>query len=174
MRRPPESVRTPPEIVRTPTEIMRSHLPDPSTARTDLAQFLADQVSTLETEAAHLWETYDLPARASAPTRAAFDTTPETILLERYLTASNRLRRQSLDELARLRRDAPPTPAPIEPQPPITAPPAPPQFEPSLQRDEPEPRAPQHLSSLTHHDFDSLVPSSYTPQTLPVTIARPT
>ena len=67
MRRPPESVRTHPEIVCTPTEIMRSHLPDPSTARTDLAQFLADQVSTLETEAAHLWETYDLPAPPIRP-----------------------------------------------------------------------------------------------------------
>ena len=180
MRRPPESVRTHPEIVRTPTEIVRSHLPDPSTARTDLAQFLADQVSTLETEAAHLWETYDLPARQSAPTRAAFDTTPETILLERYLTASNRLRRQSLDELARLRRDAPYTPAPVEPHTPApieptpsahspeTLAPSPLTTNPSPSRNEPRPPVPLSLDWL-----DDLLPPSPTFTTVPLAISRP-
>ena len=202
MRRPPESVRTHPEIVRTPTEIMRSHLPDPSTARTDLAQFLADQVTALETEAAHLWETYDLPARASAPTRAAFDTTPETILLERYLTASNRLRRQSLDELARLRRDAPytpapiepHTPAPIEPQPPAPIEPQPPSAinlnpeipaasnrprpEPSSQPNEPSPTAvspqlPNHQPlTPTAHAFLGLTLTPPTFTTVPISVSR--
>ena len=129
---PPDSMRRPPESVRTPPEIVRSHLPDPSTARTDLAQFLADQVSALESEAAHLWETYDLPSRQSAPTRAAFKPSPDLILLDRYLTAAERMRRHALTELSLLRRDQargliPPTspdPAPPVP-PPVTTPPVP-------------------------------------------------
>ncbi len=91
-----------PEVVR--------QLPSAPDAREALSLFLNDHIASLEAQGAHLWQTYDLPARQSASTRSAFDPSPESARLDRYLAAAERMRRQALDELARLRKNEPAPP----------------------------------------------------------------
>ncbi len=86
-------------------ESVRRYLPDPAEARAALAEFVRERVAEMETLGSRLWDDYDAPSRASAEARAAFDAGPESARLERYLKDAERMRRQALDELARLRRD---------------------------------------------------------------------
>ena len=83
-------------------------------ALTTLLDFIDTEITTLESQAAVLWETQDRPSRQSAPARAAFEGTPETARLERYLASADRMRRQ-----ARRTPQTPHTqsPAPNEPNP---------------------------------------------------------
>ncbi len=66
-------------------------LPDPAEALPALLEFVEDQIAALEAEGTFLWETYDLPSRQSASARAAFDTSPESTRLNRYLAAAERI-----------------------------------------------------------------------------------
>jgi hypothetical protein len=114
---------------------VRAFLPTPDDARAELQQFVLDRVNEYEALGHELWETYDAPARASSPTRAIFDPSPEALRLHRYFKDAERMRKQALDELAKLRREEDrgrrPAPARNEPEPaesgePSTAHPTPP------------------------------------------------
>ncbi len=114
----------------------RADLPHPSDALESLLHFLRSEITTLESQASTLWQTHDLPSRDSAAARAAFDSSPDLTRLDRYLRASERLRRQSLDELHRLRRSAPSeSPSPDEPSKPAIPTPV----DPASVQDEPSP-----------------------------------
>ncbi len=156
-------------------EAAQADLPNPSDALTSLQNLLRDEIATLETEGNHLWETHDLPSRQSAPARAAFDSSPELTRLDRYLRAAERLRRQSLDELARLRRDQPadqtprvhqtnPSHNPLRPNPSHTRPhseripPVP--NKPATPTPSPEPRTPKPLTTTPHPSSTTSSPLS--------------
>ena len=107
-----------------PLDPTRQTLLPPDEALTTLLDFIQTEIEALESQAATLWETQDRHSRLSAPSRAAFEGTPETARLERYLASADRMRRQALEELHKLRT----TPhTPNEPAP-----------EPTTQQNEPE------------------------------------
>jgi hypothetical protein len=104
-------------------DFWRAELPDPSQARDALTRFVREQVAEMEARGPRLWTLFDQPSRNSAATRAAFDPSPESNRLERYIKDAERLRDRSLAELTRLRRDErlgriPPASARDEPEPP--------------------------------------------------------
>ncbi len=128
-------------------ESVRRYLPDPAEARAALAEFVRERVAAMESLGSRIWAEFDAPSRASAEARAAFDVGPESARLERYLKDAERMRRQALDELSRLRRDESPgrsSAAPKEPQP--TPPPAVAESE-RRSQNEPEPTAPPPVRS---------------------------
>jgi hypothetical protein len=120
---------------------VRAFLPEPAEARRMLAAFVRDRVAEFEARGGELWDGFDAPARASAPTRAVFEPSPEAARLHRYVKDAERMRKQALDELDRLRRDEArglrpaPSPAPAQNEPG----PAPPE---AAARNEPEPAPP--------------------------------
>jgi hypothetical protein len=159
---------------------VRDFLPPPADARAALAQFVRDRVAEFEALGQELWDRYDAPSRASAPIRDAFDLGPEAARLHRYLKDAERLRKHSLDELARLRRDephAPPAPARVEPQAasPIPEPTPPPARDPAEApaRNEPGPPPLPPFPKLKRTPLDALCPPPGTPTTLPITITGP-
>jgi hypothetical protein len=96
---------------------VRAYLPDPAEARAKLAAFVRERVAEYEALGKELWETFDGPARADAPMLAELDPGPEAAKLRRYRADAERLRKRSLGELDRLRRESPapaadPAPAP--------------------------------------------------------------
>jgi hypothetical protein len=99
-----------------------------------LGEFARERVAEYESLGEGLWENFDAPSRNSAPTRAIFDPGPEAMRLHRYFKDAERMRKQALDELYRLRRDEdrglrpPPEPSRDEREP--AAEPAPAQNEP--------------------------------------------
>ncbi len=155
-------------FLNNPHVISIRDLPPADEALETLLEFTSQRIATLESEAQTLWDTYDLPSRQSAASRAAFDTSPEFTLLNRYLNTAERHRRQALDELARLRRnqpdDQPATPrpqdqSPLAPNQPANPNPNPPprpyQTNPPPQPPRPKPKPPNPLRPL-------LTPSSTT------------
>jgi hypothetical protein len=86
---------------------VRAYLPNPAEARAKLAAFVRERVTEYESLGKELWETIDGPARADAPMLAELDPGPEAAKLRRYRADAERLRKRSLDELDRLRRESP-------------------------------------------------------------------
>ncbi len=180
-------------FVNNPHGISIRDLPPADEALETLLEFTSQRIANLESEAQTLWTTYDLPSRQSAASRAAFDTSPEFTLLNRYLNTAERHRRQALEELARLRRNQPPVQtsdtlpvgsaiadhphsAPNKPEPPTTAPqPAtsPVPNEPTTPTPSPELQTPKPLTPTPHTLFDDLLPPLPTFTTIPLTIGRP-
>jgi hypothetical protein len=167
-------------------EAIRRHLPEVAEAREALAAFVRDRVAEYESLGQELWENFDAPARESAVLRAAFDPGPESARLARYLADAERLRRHSLDELARLRRDAWRTPAPAAPRnepapPPTPAPPAPRSAPPNEPEVAPrnEPKAPAVAAvpampvNAPRSPLGPLCPAPSRVETLAISIARP-
>jgi hypothetical protein len=106
---------------------VRAYLPNPAEARAKLAAFVRERVAEYETLGKELWENFDAPARADAPMLAELDPGPEAAKLRRYRADAERLRKRSLDELDRLRRESPapavdPAPAPARNEPERPAP----------------------------------------------------
>jgi hypothetical protein len=85
---------------------VRAYLPIPAEARAKLAAFVRERVTEYESLGRELWEDFDGPARADAPMLAELDPGPEAAKLRRYRADAERLRKRSLDELDRLRREA--------------------------------------------------------------------
>ncbi len=191
---PAQTIRT--YFQNSPEHTSPRSLPPAAEALATLLEFLTQHIADLESEAHTLWTTHDLPSRQSASARAAFDTTPEFTLLNRYLTAAERLRRQSLDELTRLRRAAsssteplaesaianhphsvPNEPATQTPDLPATArlqpPTSPIPNEPATTTPSPEPKTPKPLTPTLHPLLDDLLPPLPTFTTVPLTIGRP-
>jgi hypothetical protein len=120
-------------------EQVRRALPTPADARLALQDFVAERVAEYEALGRELWEAFDAPARESAPTLAVFDPSPEAARLHRYYLDAERMRKQAFDELYRLRREGPATPAPSRDEPEAA-----PRNEPEpAPRNEPEPAAPE-------------------------------
>jgi hypothetical protein len=125
---------------------VRAYLPAAAEARSRLAAFVRERVTEYETLGREIWENFEGPARADAPMLAELDPGPEAAKLRRYRADAERLRKRSLDELHRLRRESPapavaPTPTPARnelerPAPPAPKPPA------TAARNEPAPRRP--------------------------------
>jgi hypothetical protein len=120
---------------------VRAYLPAPAEARAKLAAFVRERVTEYETLGRELWETIDGPARADAPMLAELDPGPEAAKLRRYRADAERLRKRSLDELHRLRRESPapavaPAPAPAQNEPERPAPPHAPDGESAPARNE--------------------------------------
>ncbi len=146
------------------TESLRL-LPRHADALETLSEFIRHHIAHLEAQGTRLWQTQDLPSRQSAPSRAAFEGTPETARLERYLAAAERLRRQSLEELHRLRKESPsqrnePDTPPLPPLEGFTTPPIP--FAHAPEFDSPDPESPDDMdcldSSPTHPTPDACPP----------------
>ena len=185
-------------FVNNPHGISIRDLPPAHEALETLLEFTSQRIANLESEAQTLWTTYDLPSRQSAASRAAFDTSPEFTLLNRYLNTAERHRRQALEELARLRRatssteplvgsaiadhprsapNEPTTPSPQSPDLPATTRPQPATSpipnKPEPPTPSPEPKTPQHFASNLHPHLDDLLPPLPTFTTIPLTIGRP-
>ncbi len=140
----------------TPTPDLTPHILPADEALSTLLDLIQTEIEALESEASRLWETQDLPSRQSAPSRAAHDPTPDTARLERYLASADRMRRQALEELHRLRKNPTPEPsAPNEPTP----------TEPPLQ-DEPEPTTPEPLTASPSFPIPTPLPPSPAPSLL--------
>jgi hypothetical protein len=86
---------------------VRGFLPNPAEARAKLAGIVRERVAEYESRGRELWESFDGPARAAAPSLAELDPGPEAAKLRRYRADAERLRKRSLDELNRLRRESP-------------------------------------------------------------------
>ncbi len=136
-----------------PLDPNRQSLLPANEARATLLDFIQTEIEALESQAAVLWETQDRPSRQSAPARAAFEGTPETARLERYLASADRMRRLALEELHNLRKN--PTAEPPSQNEPTAAP-------------TPEPSAPQNEPEPTRHPRTS---SPFPP--LPTPISAP-